>query len=375
MAEYRSTRAGLRIGLVVLTVCVAACAPAGWISAQDGVVALPPGFRLDVFASGLGSPRFMAVSPSGDLFVSIPARGQVVVLPDRDGDGKADRTVVFAAGLNRPHGLAFHEGFLYVAETGAVVRFPYRPGDEAGGKPATVVPDLPKGSGHWTRTIAFGPDGKLYVSVGSSCNVCEETNPRRAAVLQFNADGTAGRVFARGIRNAVGTTFHPATGVLWATNNGRDWLGDDFPPDTVLILKDGAHYGWPFCNGSRVPDPDLGRPDFCKTVALPSLEIQAHSAPLGLTFYTGEAFPVEYRGDLFVALHGSWNRSVPTGYKVIRIPMHDGEPGAPMDFATGWLQGSRAWGRPVDVITGKDGALYVSDDRAGAIYRIAYGGR
>jgi len=329
---------------------------------------------MDVFAAGLGSPRFMAVSPSGDLFVSVPARGQVVVLPDRDGDGKADRTVVFADGLSRPHGLAFHEGFLYVAETGAVVRFPYRPGDEAGGKPATVVPDLPKGSGHWTRTIAFGPDGKLYVSVGSSCNVCEETNPRRAAVLQFNADGTAGRVFARGIRNAVGITFHPATGVLWATNNGRDWLGDDFPPDTVLILKDGAHYGWPHCNGSRVPDPDLGRPDFCKTVALPSVEIQAHSAPLGLTFYTGEAFPVEYRGDLFVALHGSWNRSVPTGYKVIRIPMRDGKPGAPQDFATGWLQGSRAWGRPVDVITGKDGALYVSDDRAGVIYRIAYGG-
>jgi glucose/arabinose dehydrogenase len=237
------------------------------------------------------------------------------------------------------------------------------------------VPDLPKGSGHWTRTIAFGPDGKLYVSVGSSCNVCNETDPRRAAVLQFSADGTGGRVFARGIRNAVGIAFHPATGALWATNNGRDWLGDDLPPETILILKDGAHYGWPYCNGSRVPDPDFGRPDFCKTVALPTVEIQAHSAPLGLTFYTGEAFPVEYRGDLFVALHGSWNRSVPTGYKVIRIPVRDGKPGAPQDFGTGWLQGSRAWGRPVDVITGKDGALYVSDDRAGVIYRIAYGAR
>jgi glucose/arabinose dehydrogenase len=364
-----------RICIAMAVSVLAACAPAAWISAQEGAVRLPPGFRMETFASGLGAPRFMAVSPSGDLFVSIPSRGQVVALPDRDGNGQADRTVVFADGLNRPHGLAFHQGFLYVAETGAVLRFPYRPGDLAGAKPAVVVPDLPKGSGHWTRTIAFGPDGKLYVSVGSSCNVCEDADARRAAILQFNPDGTGGRVFARGIRNAVGIAFHSKTGELWATNNGRDWLGDDFPPETLLVVRGGAHYGWPYCNGKRVPDPDFGRPDFCKTVALPTVEIQAHSAPLGLAFYAGEAFPAEYRGDLFVALHGSWNRSAPTGYKVIRIPIRDGKPGAPQDFATGWLQGARAWGRPVDVITGRDGALYVSDDRAGVIYRISSSAR
>ncbi len=367
----------LRIWTMIAVILLAACAPAAWISAQEGTgtVTLPAGFRVETFASGLGAPRFMAVSPSGDLFASIPSRGQVVVLPDRDGDGKADRTVVFADGLNRPHGLAFHQSFLYVAETSAVVRFAYRSGGLAGGQPTVIVPDLPKGGSHWTRTIAFGPDGKLYVSVGSSCNVCEEADQRRAAILQFNPDGSGGRIFARGIRNAVGIVFQPQTGALWATNNGRDWLGDDFPPETILLVRDGAHYGWPHCNGKGIPDPDFGRPDFCKTAALPTVEIQAHSAPLGLTFYTGETFPPEYHRDLFVALHGSWNRSVPTGYKVVRIPMRDGKPGAPEDFAAGWLQGRRAWGRPVDVITGRDGALYVSDDRAGVIYRITHAAR
>jgi glucose/arabinose dehydrogenase len=290
---------------VILANVLVACAPAAWAPAQEGAIRLPPGFRIDTFASGLGVSRFMAVSPSGELFVSVPSRGQVVALPDRDGDGRADRVVVYADGLNRPHGLAFFRQWLYVAEPGAVVRFAYRPGDLAGGKPEVVVPELPSGGGHWTRTIAFGPDGKMYVSVGSSCSVCEERDPRRAAILQFNPDGSGGRIFARGIRNAVGITFHPQTGELWATNNGRDWLGDDFPPDTILVVKDGAHYGWPHCNGQQVPDPDLGRADFCKTTGLPALEIQAHSATLGLTFYTGSAFPPDYRGPC------SWDCTAP----------------------------------------------------------------
>lgn len=367
--------AARRAWLIGLIALLAVCAPAAWSPAQEGAVRLPPGFRIETFASGLGAPRMMAVSPSGDLFVSVPSRGQVLALPDRDGDGRADRTVVYAGGLNRPHGLAFFRDFLYVAETDGVVRFPYSPGDLAGGKPEAVVRDLPGGGGHWTRSLAFGPDGKMYVAVGSSCNVCEERDPRRAAILRFHPDGTGGGIFARGIRNAVGIAFHPQTGELWATNNGRDWLGDDFPPDTILVVKEGAHYGWPYCTGRQVPDPDFGRPDFCARVAPPTVEIQAHSAPLGLAFYTGGMFPAVYRGDLFVALHGSWNRSVPTGYKVIRIPLQGRGPGTPQDFATGWLQGGRAWGRPVDVITGRDGALYVSDDRAGTISRISYGSR
>jgi glucose/arabinose dehydrogenase len=360
---------------IYLATLLAACAPAGWAPAQNGAIHLPPGFHIDTFAAGLGAPRLMAVSPSGDLFVSVPSRGQVLALPARNANGRAEQVVVYATGLDRPHGLAFFQGFLYVAETKAVVRFPYRSGDLSGGKPEVVVRDLPSGGGHWTRTIAFGPDGKMYVSVGSSCNACEERDPRRAAILQFNRDGTGERIFARGIRNAVGITFRAQTGELWATNNGRDWLGDDLPPDTILAVTDGAHYGWPFCYGKRIPDPEFGRPDFCKTTALPAVEIQAHSATLGLTFYTGSMFPSEYHNDLFVALHGSWNRTVPTGYKIIRIPMRDGKPGSPQDFATGWLQGNHASGRPVDVITGKDGALYVSDDRTGLIYRISYSSR
>ena len=360
-------RGPLLIGLLALLAACASSAPA-----QESSLRLPPGFQVEVFATGLGAPRFLAVSPSGDLFASVPSRGQVLALPDRNGDGKADAVIVAAEELSRPHGLAFLPGWLYVAETGAVIRVPHQAGDLRGGKREVVVPDLPSGGGHWTRTVVFGPDAKMYVSVGSSCNACEERDQRRAAILQFNADGSEGRIFARGIRNAVGMAFRPQTRELWATNNGRDRLGDDFPPDTLLLVKDGAHYGWPYCNGRQVPDPDLGRPQFCKTTEPPAVEIQAHSAPLGLAFYTGTMFPAEYRGDLFVALHGSWNRSAPAGYKLIRVPLAGGRPGAPQDFATGWLQTGRAWGRPVDVVTGKDGALYLSDDRAGVIYRISY---
>jgi glucose/arabinose dehydrogenase len=354
-----------------LAALLAACMPAAPAPAQESSLRLPQGLHIEVFASGLGAPRLLAVSPEGDLFVSVPSRGQVLALPDRNGDGRADEVVVYADKLNRPHGLAFFRGWLYVAETGAVVRMPHRPGELKGGAREVVVPDLPSGGAHWTRTVVFGPDGKMYVSVGSSCNSCEERDPRRAAILQFNADGSEGRVFARGIRNAVGLAFRPQSQELWATNNGRDWLGDDFPPDTILIVREGADYGWPYCNGRQVPDPDLGRPDFCRTTEPPAVEIQAHSAPLGLTFYTGSMLPADYRGDLFVAVHGSWNRSAPVGYKLLRIPMTGGRPGPPQDFVTGWLQGSRAWGRPVDVITGRDGALYLSDDRAGAVYRIS----
>ncbi len=358
------------VWVTCLIALVAACASAARAPAQEGAIRLPPGFQLTTFAAGLGAPRFLAVSPSGDLFVSVPSRGEVLVLPDRDRDGKADRVVVYARGLRRPHGLAFFRDWLYVAETDAVVRYAYRPGDLAAGRSQIVVPVLPGGGGHWTRTIVFGPDGKMYVSVGSSCNACVERDPRRAAILQFNPDGSDGRVFARGIRNAVGLAFQPGTGALWATDNGRDWLGGNRPPDTILMVKDKENYGWPYCLGPAIADPDLRRPALCTRVAAPVVEIQAHSAPLGLTFYMGGLFPAEYRGNLFVALHGSWNRSVPTGYKIIRFPMRGETPGSPRDFATGWLQDDRAWGRPVDVITGSDGALYVSDDRAGAVYRI-----
>lgn len=347
-----------------------------WTSSTDPLpLQLPPGFRITVFAERLEMPRFMAVSPEGILFVSLPSSGQVVALPDKDGDGRADRIVTVASGLNAPHGLAFFKGSLYVAETGRILRLQDRDGDLRADKIEVIVPHLPPGGNHWSRTIGFGPDGKLYVSIGSSCNVCIERDHRRATILRYNPDGTGEEIVAQGLRNAVGFTWHPETKMLWATNNGRDWLGDDLPPDYITIVQEGAHYGWPSCyahQGKAILDPEFGRPEVCQQMALPTFEIQAHSAPLGLTFYTGTLFPPEYQGDLFVAYHGSWNRSVPTGYKVVRIPMKEGKPGKPEDFVTGWLRGGRAWGRPVDLVVGRDGALYLSDDGAGFIYRITY---
>lgn len=352
------------------------CGALSALEAQPGeAVRLPPGFRIDVFARDLGRPRFLVADPRGTLLVSVPRSGQILALPDTDGDGRAEQPIPVIEGLDLPHGLAFHEGVLYVAETGRVIRVRYDPASRrAVGTPEVVVSTLPARGGHWTRTIAFGPDGRLYVSVGSSCNVCEEQDPRRAAITRYNADGSGEARFATGLRNAVGLAFRPGTGELWATVNGRDWLGDDRPPELLTRVEAGGFYGWPYCiwEGERaVPDPDLGSPERCRNVARPSLLYQAHSAPLGLAFYTGSQFPAEYRGNLFIALHGSWNRSAPTGYKVIRVRF-DGSGPTAEDFATGWLAGSRVRGRPVDIAVGPDGSLFVSDDAQGVVYRITY---
>lgn len=332
-------------------------------------IQLPDGFKIEVFADDLGSPRFMALSPDNVVFATLIDSGKVVALPDKNKNGKTDRVMTFIEGLTRPHGIAFHNGFLYIGETNQITRFKYNGFDKEPGKKEVVVPDLPTG-GHFTRTVEFGPDGKMYVSIGSSCNVCEEEDERRAAILQYNPDGSGVKIFARGLRNAVGLAFRPETGELWVTDNGRDWLGDNLPPEEINIVKEGSHYGWPYCYGDRVPDPEYDRDEFCKNTIPPVFKMQAHSAPLGLAFYTGELFPEEYRGDLFVAFHGSWNRSVPTGYKVVRIKIEDGKPAGIEDFATRWLEGENVRGRPVDVQVGPDGGLFVSDDGGGIIYRI-----
>jgi glucose/arabinose dehydrogenase len=338
---------------------------------------LPPGFTIEVFARDLGRARFLAVDPAGTLLVSVPRSGQVLALPDPHRTGRAERVVPVLEGLDLPHGLAFHEGALYVAETGRVVRVAYDPATyRAVGPVRVVVADLPARGGHWTRTIAFGPDGRLYVSVGSSCNNCEERDPRRAAITRYGADGAGETRFATGLRNAVGLAFRPGTGELWATVNGRDWLGDDRPPDYLTRVAEGRFYGWPYCfweSGQPVPDPDLGSAERCRTAAAPTILYQAHSAPLGLAFYTGSQFPAGYRGSLFVALHGSWNRSAPTGYKVVRVRLDESPPRVE-DFVTGWLVGRQAWGRPVDLAVAPDGSLFLSDDTQGVVYRIAYRG-
>jgi glucose/arabinose dehydrogenase len=336
---------------------------------------VPPGFTIDVFADSVGSIRLMALDSAGTLLVSEPNRGRVIALPDKNGDAQADAALIVVDRLDQPHGLAFKDGALYVAETGRVLRFRYDPASMKASDQEVVVSNLPRGQQHWTRTVVFGPDGHMYVSVGSSCNVCREADKRRGAIVRYNANGSGETIFASGLRNAVGLAFHPTAGVLWATVNERDWRGDDAPSEYVTEVKRGAFYGWPDCMavaGELKPDTRFDRNARCDGVTRATREIPAHSAPIGIAFYTGTQFPPEYRGSAFVAYRGSWNRTVPTGYKVVVVRFRDGRPTAVEDFVTGWLEGASAWGRPVDVIVGRYGALYVSDQGAGRIYRVSH---
>jgi len=338
---------------------------------------LPPGFVITRFAK-TESPRMLAFSPGGTLLVTSEAGGTVTALPDLQHSGRASGEVTVLKDLNGPHGIAFHNGHLYIAEVKRLVRYDW---DEAhlGAANPVVIARLPESGEHMTRTILFA-HGKLYVSAGASCNVCTESDPRRAAVSEMNEDGSDAHVFASGLRNAVGLTFNERTDTIWATDNGRDWLGDDLPPDEIDDLgPSGGDFGWPYCYGDRAPDASFGgTQERCRNTVPPRVELQAHSAPLGLVFYTGQMFPFEYHGDLFVAFHGSWNRSVPTGYKVIRVKMNDhGEPERVEDFITGWLPPGETrtgkWmGRPVGLAVGSDGSLYISDDGSGSVYRVTW---
>lgn len=340
---------------------------------------VPNGFSVSLFALAPGSPRFGTISPDGLLFVSLRDAGRIVILKD-NGQGFSPDPQTFADGLNGPHGLAFHEyqgqTYLYVAENNRVSRFPYKNGLARADKRETIVPSLPTGGNHTSRTLAFGPDGKLYVAAGSTCNVCEEQDPRRAAVMQYNADGTGERIFASGLRNEVGLAFNPQTGELWGTENSRDSIGNDIPPEEINIIKDNGNYGWPYCYSNQVFDTNFGRKnaDYCKQTTSPALPMQAHSAPLGITFYNGQQFPASFQGSAFVGFHGSWNRQPKTGYKVVRVQVENGRPTRYEDFITGWLDNAsqNEWGRPVDVIAAPDGSLFVTDDSANAIYRVTY---
>ena len=344
------------------------------LTAPEEPIALPPGFKINVFAKGLDNPRMLTIGPDGSLYVAERGAGRILHLPDRDGDGQVDQVEVFADGLKGPSSLAFYQdGSLYVGLTTRVLRLSEPDSSGKFQKQDVIVDGLPAG-GHNTRTVLFSPDwSTLFVSVGSSCNVCQEEDPRRAAIVRYNPDGSGEEIYASGLRNAVGITFRPGTDELWATNNGRDQLGDDQPPEDIYLAQAGVDYGWPRCHSGRIVDPEFGKPGACDGVGQPVVEMQAHSAPLGLAFYNGDQFPTDYQGDLFVAFHGSWNRSTPTGYKVVRIPMDGGKPGDVQDFATGWLRtDGSSWGRPVDLAVGADGSLYVSDDGGGYIYRIVY---
>jgi glucose/arabinose dehydrogenase len=339
----------------------------------------PDGFHISVFAQ-VDGPRMLVFSPGGALLVSESNEGKVVALPDSKHTGKAERVVEVLSGLNEPHGLAFHEGKLYVAENDKIKSYDWDEANLRATNPKQLA-DLPHGGGHSTRTVIFN-GAKMYVSAGSSCNVCIEKDPRRAAVMEFNPDGSGQKIFAKGLRNAVGMAVNPKTGTIWVTVNGRDMLGDDLPPETIYDLgRDGGDAGWPFCYGDRVPDKDFTKPgdNRCQSVFEPKVQMQAHSAPLGLAFAQGAMFPPEYRNSVFVAFHGSWNRSVPTGYKVVRIKLDDkGQPAsAAEDFITGWqapgdTKKGRWMGRPVGIVFDSDGSMYLSDDAGGVVYRVTW---
>jgi glucose/arabinose dehydrogenase len=370
--------------------------------------AVPAGFQVELFASGLDDPRRLRVAPNGDVFVAESQSGRIRVLRPADGGGKPAHADVFVSGLHGPFGIAFYPSgdnpqWLYVANTDSIVRFPYRSGDlKASGPPETIVAKLPTG-GHFTRDVAFSADGgRMFVSVGSLSNAAEgiskletaaltrwqaehplgalwgfETN--RADLLVFDPTGKNGGVFATGVRNCVTMAIAPGTGDLWCATNERDGLGDDVPPDYVTRVREGAFYGWPwyYIGANEDPRHNGERPDLKDKVTVPDVLLQAHSAPLGMTFYDGGQFPAEYRGNIFVAAHGSWNRSKRTGYKVVRLIVKDGVPtGEYDDFATGFVTGDSAvWGRPVGVAVGKGGSLLISEDANGTIWRVTYTGQ
>lgn len=350
----------------------------------DAKLSLPPGFEVSVFAEGgFKLPRNIQVAPNGDFFLADSQANAIYLLRDADGDGKAEVRHTFAEGLNQPFGIAFHPGFVYIANTSNVVRFAWEPGQtQAAGGPEVVVAELPTGgrNNHWTRNLSFNKDHtKLYISVGSASNLAEEP-PHRATILECDPDGQNLRIFGSGLRNPVGLAWNPVTDELWTSVNERDLLGDDLVPDYVTSVKDGGFYGWPYYFLGTNADPRMkGKgAELADKVIVPDVLLQAHSAALGMTFYNGTMFPEEYRGDLFIAFHGSWNRSSRTGYKIVRVPFEDGKPTGGYDnFMVGWLpeaQSPWVWGRPVMVTEAPDGALLVVDDTGDKIWRITYKG-
>jgi glucose/arabinose dehydrogenase len=364
----------------------------------------PPGFAVDLFASGLDMPRVIRIAPNGDIFVAETGAGRVRVFHPTKGGGGPAQGETFAEGLQRPYGIAFYPSepdpkFVYVATPDSVVRFPYRSGETKASGPAEKIASLPNGGGHWTRDLAFSPDDKiLFVSVGSGSND-EEGAPRmdqtqvagapvgasfgdekdRADVLAFDPDGRHERVYATGIRNCSGLAVQPGAGALWCAVNERDGLGDDLPPDYATHVAEGAFYGWPwyYLGDHQDPRHKSERADLATHITTPDVLIQAHSAPLGIAFYTADQFPPEYKGDAFVTLHGSWNRSKRTGYKVVRLVMKDGKPtGVYEDFLLGFVGDDKSsWGRPVGVAVTHDGSLLVSDDESDSIWRVSYKGK
>lgn len=335
---------------------------------------IPEGFYVGIFAKNLSSPRDLQLTPGGTMLVSVPKNGKVEALPDVDHDGVADQIKTILSGLDNPHGMAFYNNQLFVAEETAVTRYDW----DENNLEATIdklIVTLPDGGRHTTRTLEFDPDGRLYVSIGSTCDVCHEIDPWIATVLTTDYDGRNPRVFAKGLRNAVFIKMQPITNLLWGTEMGRDFLGDNLPSDEINILREGKDYGWPICYGNKIHDTSFDKNQYivnpCDATENPVFEIAAHSAPLGLAFIDSPIFPTDWQGDLLVSLHGSWNRSTPVGYKVVRLSVDGEKVSGEEDFLTGFLSGRNALGRPVDLEFDSNGYLYISDDKAGVVYIVS----
>ena len=336
-------------------------------------ITLPPGFTIEIYYHPVPGARSLAMGESGTIFVG--TRGnKVYAITDTNDDKKGDSLFTIASGLNTPNGVAFYKKSLYVAEISSILRFDTiekKLNDPP--KPVIIYNSFPKDRHHGWKFIAFGPDNKLYVPIGAPCNVCEKTNPLYSSIHRINPDGSGLEIVAAGVRNSVGFDWHPDTRELWFTDNGRDMLGDDIPPDELnRVYKQGLHFGFPYIHGKDIKDPVFKPGKDLTNFTPPEIELGPHVASLGMRFYTGSMFPAKYKGQIFIAEHGSWNRSVPIGYRITLVTIKNNKAISYSVFAHGWLEDGRSWGRPVDVLELKDGSLLVSDDKADAIYRIYY---
>ncbi|GAB2546405.1 PQQ-dependent sugar dehydrogenase [Rufibacter soli] len=345
--------------------------------ANLGKITLPDGFQISYFAQKVENARSMVLGPDGTLYVGSRDKGNVYALPDKNKDGKADEVIVIASGLKMPNGVALRNGSLYVAEISRITRYDNIAANlKNPPKPVVVYDKFPTEEHHGWKYIAFGPDDKLYVPVGAPCNICLSKDPVFASITRMNPDGTGLEVFAHGVRNTVGFDWHPTTKELWFTDNGRDLMGDNIPPDELNHApKKGLHFGYPFCHAGEILDPEFGKGKNCADYVAPVQKLNPHGGTLGMEFYTGTMFPETYKNQIFIAEHGSWNRTEKIGYRVSLVRTNAQGQSSFVPFASGWLQNGKEWGRPVDVELMPDGSMLVSDDMNDAIYRITYTGK
>lgn len=365
------------LGLLLL-ICILFFSNAAILADEDAMplqkLKLPPGFKVSIYARGVKGARSMALSPKGTLYVGSREPGFLHAVPDQNHDFKGDSVLTLGSGMFMPNGVEYRDGSLYVAEINRVLR--YDKIDEklkSPPKPVVVNATLPDKQHHGQKYIRFGPDGWLYVPIGAPCNCCVSKDPRFATMCRMKADGSNFEIFAKGIRNTVGFDWHPVTKELWFTDNGRDMLGDNVPAEELnCAARKDMNFGFPYCHGGDLPDPEFGKKHPCSEFTPPEIKLPAHVAPLGMKFYTGKMFPEEYKNCAFICEHGSWNRSIPDGYRVSLVRFHNNKAVKYETFIAGWLQPSGVWGRPVDLLVMPDGSLLISDDYADVIYRVTY---